>query len=188
MGKRGPKPEPAAIKQQKGNAGHRPIGNDPDITQDSERATSPLARVHPPDWLAGEGRKIWDRLAPGMTLLKLLTPRDAEAFARYCRNFARWLKLQKLLDSEDETYESETVTGGTLKRLHPAFQAASRLESLLQNAEDRFGLNPAERQRIFAARSAAGLSGDLFDGQAADGDSQKEDAGETKRSPVGLLN
>ncbi len=48
-------------------------------------------------------------------------------------------------------------------RAHPATVIADRLERQLTTAEANFGLNPAERQRIFAARAALGAAGGLFD-------------------------
>jgi P27 family predicted phage terminase small subunit len=154
MGRRGPKPEPAAIKQAKGNPANRPIGADPADAasgEANEKAAAPV--VTAPAWLKKDGLKIWQRLAPRLVSMKLLSAIDAEAFGRYCRNFARWAKMQKVLDDEGETYESESAHG-KLKRCHPAFLISDRLERQLLASEDRFGLNPAERQRLFAARAA----------------------------------
>lgn len=155
MGRRGPRPEPAAVKIAKGNPGRRPVGTAP--------AVDAVARekVTPPAWLTGDGLKIWQRLAPRLAAMKLLGVADAETFARYCRNFARWLKMQTVLDREGETYESESQHG-KLKRAHPAYLIGDRLERQLASAEANFGLNPAERQRIYAARAAAGKAPDLF--------------------------
>jgi P27 family predicted phage terminase small subunit len=157
MGRRGPKPEPAAIKQAKGNPGRRPIGADPDLSSPTAQAETPekaaAIAIEPPAWLKGEGLAIWKQLAPRQIQMKLLSPIDAEPFARYCRNFARWAKMQDILDAEGETYESESQHG-KLKRAHPAFLISDRLERQLLAAEDRFGRNPAERQRLYAARAA----------------------------------
>lgn len=146
MGRRGPKPEPAAVKIAKGNSARRPIGAD-------QPQQSVARAVTMPTWLKGEGRKIWLANAPRLQAQKLLTDTDAIAFARYCRNLARWLKMQKILDAEGETYESESQHG-KLKRAHPAFLISDRLERQLVSAEAVFGLNPAERQRLYAARAA----------------------------------
>lgn len=151
---RGRKPEPTAVREQKEpvRSTHRPRPALPEIA---------TGGVMPPKWLKREGLQIWNRLAPTLQSAKLLTAADAETFARYCRNFARWLKMQKEVDKEGEAYESESQWG-KLKRVNPAFLIADRLERQLLAAEDRFGLNPAERQRIFAARAQTGHSGDLF--------------------------
>jgi len=162
MGRRGPKPEPAAIKVKKGSS-RRPVGSDPA----PEAAASP-SRVEAPSWLKGDGLDVWKRLAPRLIGMNLLSGTDAETFARYCKNFARWFKMQRVLDAEGETYESESPHG-KYKRAHPAYLIADRLERQLTTAEANFGLNPAERQRIFAARAAALAGGapDLFSGAGA---------------------
>jgi P27 family predicted phage terminase small subunit len=190
MGRRGPKPEAAAVKLAKGNPSRRPVGVDPI----DEHGGAPVVdhrtgtRVVRPAWLTGEGRKIWERLAPRHSAMKLLGQSDAEAFARYCRNFARWLKMQKTLDREGETYESES-THGNLKRAHPAFLIADRLERQLLVAEANFGLNPAERQRIYAARAAAPNAPDLFGGEnaKAEGDAGKAPPAPARTSAIGAL-
>ena len=168
MGRRGPKPQPAAVKQAKGNPGHRPVGADPVAAAEADAPEKAIAVVaEPPLWLKGKGLKIWDRLAPRLAAMKLLSPIDAEAFGRYCRSFARWEKMQRVLDEEGETYESESQHG-KLKRAHPAFLISDRLERQLLATEDRFGLNPAERQRLYAARAAQpAFPGDLFGGSPA---------------------
>lgn len=165
---RGRKPEPASVKSQK--AAVRSARTKPA----ADVATSVTLSLTPPAWLKSEGLAIWKRLAPVLAQAKLLSAADAATFGRYCRNFARWLKLQAQLDHEGETYETETYLNAAgdgdgeerpatkLKRAHPAFAIADRLERQLLAAEDRFGLNPAERQRIFAARLQTGVSGDLF--------------------------
>jgi P27 family predicted phage terminase small subunit len=147
----------------------------------------------PPSWLKKDGLKVWQRLAPTLRAAKLLTDADAQTFGRYCRNFARWLKMQTAIDKEGEAYESESQWG-KLKRVNPSFLIADRLERQLLATEDRFGLNPAERQRIFAARAQTGVSGDLFapekqsERRPGDPATQPTPAAEPIPSPVGLLN
>lgn len=195
MGRRGPKPQPAAIKKQKGNPGNRPLGGDP-----SSQAGVPVGMsVAPPPWLKKQGLKVWHRISPRLTTLRLLTPADVETFARYCRNFARWLEMNRLIDVEAGFYEIETASG-KVKRAHPAFVVADRLERQLLAAEDRFGLNPAERQRLFAARAQSpDPATDLFNPQgvrrpndpaAKPSEPAKPTPGapSSSGSPVGFLN
>lgn len=166
MGRRGPKPESAAVKEAKGKPGRRPVGSDPVAIV----AADAVARIDAPEWLNDAGREVWTRLAPRLVALKLLSPTDAETFGRYCKNFARWLKMQKRLDDLGEIYAIETASG-VVRRADPAFLIGDRLERQLVSAEAMFGLNPAERQRIFAARAAGAGSGtgdrDLFGNQPA---------------------
>lgn len=131
-------------------------------------------------------------MVPRLHAMKLISQTDAETFARYCRDFARWLKLQERLDKEGETYEIQTASGVVI-RPHPAFMMCDRLDRKLESFEDRFGLNPAERQRLFAQRSALGAPPDLFGSAGSRTDSKPQSAPNHPRpnvptSPVGFLN
>lgn len=162
-GRRGPKPKPDAIKAQR-----KPVQSKrekptpaqaaqaaepiPDVGPAAEAQTG--GAISPPVWLEGEGLKVWERLSPRLIQLRLLQVADVETFARYCRNFARWLKLQAAMDSDGEVYETTSKhMEGTLRRINPAFMVSDRLERMLLATEDRFGLNPAERQRLFQSRA-----------------------------------
>lgn len=183
MARRGPKPESASVKKQKGNAGRRPIGVDPEVSVTDEKSSTENVSIPRPDFLNEAGQEVWDRIAPRLTRFKLLAEIDTEAFARYCNNFGRWIKMQKDLDVRGETYESESPHG-TYMRANPSYMISDRLERQLIAAEANFGLNPAERQRLFAARAAASLGG-LFDPpQQKANASEAEQPVKQNRSPL----
>lgn len=179
---RGPKPQPAAVKRQRGSS-RRPIVDD-------QVQTVSAGGVAAPKWLEAEGLEIWRAKAPLLSAARLLTEADALAFGRYCRNLARWLKMQTALDLNGETYSVETASG-VVHRPRPEFLIADRVERQLLATEDRFGLNPAERQRIFAARAASGATGDLFQSDPAprpgDPATPAAQAAQPIESPVGML-
>ncbi len=199
---RGRKPEPPGVRVQKAAVRSKRVRTLPE----TEKAAT--GSVSAPGWLKGEGLAIWKRLSGRLIQAKLLTVADTETFARYCRNFARWLKLQKVLDDEGETYEAETyvtaagektdegapVRLNKLKRANPAYSIADRLERQLLAVEDRFGMNPAERQRIFMQRAATVPPGDLFDAPAQPGRGSSDPATQPAapaapiKGPIGLLN
>lgn len=188
MGRRGPKPKPAAIKEQLA-----PVRSRRKKTVAAQAPTVAPASLDAPAWLKAEGLKIYRRLGPMLRGMKLLTEADAPAFARYCKHYARWLDMQKRLDENGDIYEIETASG-LVRRADPAFVMSDRLDRMLLALEDRFGLNPAERQRIFAARAATG-SPDLFNSQSGKEQERKDDpaaqatpAAEPVEGPVGLLN
>ncbi|ARQ01895.1 phage terminase small subunit P27 family [Pseudorhodoplanes sinuspersici] len=190
MGRRGPKPEPGAVKEQKA-----PVRSRQRKTVAATLPGAPVASGDAPKWLKDEGLKIFQRMAPLLRSMKLLTEADVPAFARYCKHYARWLSLQKRLDKEGDIYEIETASG-KVRRADPAFTMADRLDRMMLAFEDRFGLNPAERQRIMAARATTGATGDLFNaGQAKDPERRSDDpatpaaeAAEPIEGPIGLLN
>lgn len=152
---RGRKPKPEAVRAQLA-----PVRSTRTPKAQADSAPKAAAGLEPPDWLKDDALAEWNRLAPALHGAKLLTAPDVTAFARYCRNLARWLKMQGVLD-QGEVY-TVTTQSGTVHRPRPEFLIADRLERQLLAAEDRFGLNPAERQRIMAARAQTGVSGDLF--------------------------
>lgn len=188
MGRRGPKPQPGAVKEQKA-----PVRSRSRKTMKAVQLGAPAASGNPPAWLKAEGLKIFQRMAPTLRGMKLLTETDVPAFARYCTHYARWLKMQKRLDKDGEFYEIETASG-KVRRADPAFTMADRLDRMMLAFEDRFGLNPAERQRIMAARANTGATGDMF-GNAGKDDRREGDAAasatppaEPTEGPIGLLN
>ena len=197
MGKRrGPAPEPAARKTATGNPGRRPILageiEEPAIDDDNQ-IENVISVVECPAWLNADGRMIWDRLAGRLATMKILEMIDAETFGRYCMDFGRWIKLQRVLDAEGETYESESPHG-TYIRSHPAFIQASRLNRELMMAEANFALNPADRQRLFAARAAAGAGAglgaggaDLFDQSNGDRGGKISENNSKPKTPIGVL-
>jgi P27 family predicted phage terminase small subunit len=151
---------------------------------------APLGAGTAPAWLKAEGLRIFERMAPLLRSMKLLTEADVPAFARYCRHYARWLDLQKRLDKEGDIYEIETASG-KVRRADPAFTMADRLDRMMLAFEDRFGLNPAERQRIMAARANTGATGDLFGGgkepRPDDPAATATQPAEKIEGPIGLL-
>lgn len=183
-GRRGPAPEPAAVKKAKGNSGHRRIAT-AEIEAEANNAAAldepSTNEIQPPEWLNNDGRKIWTEIAPRLSAMKILQLIDANTFARYCQGFGRWVTLEKQLDDEGTTYESESPHG-TYKRSHPAFMQADRLNRSLMMMESGFALNPADRQRLFAARAAAANAPGLFDQPGAN------DSKAGKGSAIGRLN
>lgn len=182
---RGPKPKPAAVRDQTNPVRSR-------RTQPAEAAPVEAAALHgvkPPAWLKGQGLVEWNARAAMLSAAKLLTAADVGAFARYCRNFALWRKLRDEMDKEGPTYESES-NHGKLKRAHPSFMMADRLERQLLAVEDRFGLNPAERQRIMSARMSGGGTGDLFPPPARKDDpaTKPTEPARPIDGPIGFLN
>lgn len=176
---RGPKPEPAAVRRAKGNPGKRRIGEPPAAD------AAIVEGVAPPAWLDRDGLAVWKELAPRVARQKLLTPTDAHTFGRYCANFADWLRYRAVLLEKGDTY-SVTTASGLVIRARPEFLMADRKERQLMAAEDRFGLNPAERQRIFAARASSPQPGELPFGEGQR--PPPSPAPDTPKRSVGYLN
>ncbi len=174
MGKRGPKKQPPAIATAKGNPGHRSKKSleDPAVAlslagagagytkSEGVGGRSESVLIPSPPWLTDEARKIWRAKMPELVKLNIMQRVDAYAFGRYCENFAMWLQAKRDMKEGGAWYRSSSPHG-EYKRAHPAFMIADRLDRALDRAEANFGLNPADRQRLFLARSDNPI-GDLF--------------------------
>ena len=192
---RGRKPDPAAVRKAKGNPGKRPIGGDPApaATGDSDVGANTIAA---PSWLEGDAREIWNTHAPIQQRLKLLSEADINAFGRYCQMFQMWIDCNLDIKKNGTTYQVKSNHGEWL-RPNPSFMMMKSLNQELIKIEDRFGMSPAERQRIFASRAGSGsrAPGELpFPGESnrkpsrQNHDSESETKPEASPGPVGLLN
>ncbi len=174
--------EPAATKRLKGNPGRRKI-----VDEASAPLTDDVLSAAP-EWRKAEARDRWGKLAPELARLHLLSRPDVHTFARYCELFGLGLTAQRALAGGDlvVTTQSEHVT---MDRLNKNLQAMLLLETRLVDLEDRFGLNPANRQRIYALRAGAGAAGaagpapGLFDNAAP----SIPQAPAPPASPIGML-
>lgn len=180
---RGRKPDPAAVREAKGNPGKRPVPRE---------AAAPAGKLARPSWLTGRARKLWESEAPKLAAMNLLRPSDGPAFARYCKNLARWIDWSIELDRDPDgaVYWTES-NHGRMKRGHPHIRNLLALERALESAEDRFGMSPRARQEIMLKRVAAGAQPDLPLASGAGGQKPEEareaPAAAKPASPIGAL-
>ena len=92
MGRRGPKPTPAALNALRGNPGHRP--DNPE-----EPKPSLPTSLTAPGWLKAEGRAIWEELTPELLRLGLLTQIDVSVLAAACRWWAIYRRADRALNA-----------------------------------------------------------------------------------------
>lgn len=184
----GRRPDPAAVKAHKVPV--RSTRTAPAVAVSADGAEAADSVGKPPAWLKGEGLAIWQKRAPALRAARLLQAPDELAFARYCRNFALWLKMRERLDKVGYTYDATTTNGGKLRRADPSYLISDRIERQLLAVEDRFGLNPAERQRLMVQRAAGGAQGQLPLDQprTGEGAAPAAQAATPIRSPIGMLN
>lgn len=183
----GRRPDPAAVKAAKApvrsKRGRSP--SQPELALDQV----PEARLRVPAGIKGRAAEIWQKIAPKLRDVRLMAETDEHVIARYCRNYAKWEQLRDGLDRRGYTYDAVSTSGARLRRLDPAFLAADRLERQLLAIEDRFGMNPAERQRIMAGRAAPARGELPFGGQPGQDDlaAPPAPAAEPEDSPIGFL-
>jgi P27 family predicted phage terminase small subunit len=132
---RGRKAKPTALRILEGNPGRRPIRHEP------QPRWSALTR---PKLLSVEARREWDRLAPEMSRLKLLTMLDAALFTAYCVVWGHWVDCERVISSSGMT---QTSPRGIV-RIRPEVRLSLRYAEQLRSITSDFGMNPTSRTRL----------------------------------------
>lgn len=127
MGRRGPPPKPTPFKVLSGS---RRINKD--------EPKLPPADVECPDYLKGNARFEWERLAPGLVKAGLLTIADVTSFAAYCEAFGTWRQYEGLCE---EMGPAMGVQAGYRN-------AADRAAERMLKAGALFGLNASTRSSM----------------------------------------
>lgn len=98
-----------------------------------------------PAWLEGEAKREWNRVAPELGRLGLLTVVDVPAFAGYCQSYRRW--------REAEAAVSAAITAGALgMAVSQGLEGMARERlRLMKTLAAEFGFTPASRSRVTAA-------------------------------------
>lgn len=132
---RGRKPKPVSL--------HRLHGSYRADRHGQQGARLPGEAPDKPAWLSPEASAEWDRLAPMLASLDLLTALDRAAFALYCQTWADFVRAVQEVRQAGITYEVE----GNLKT-HPAVKIASNAAKQLLQMAGEFGMTPAARTRL----------------------------------------
>ena len=138
MGSRGPKKTPTAILDARGSW---------------RAADRPDLRVHPelpdpPLWLVGTALEMWHEIAPLLFHAKVLTRRDRNALARYCRLWQRWRQCEEQVDKVGPSIVARDKDGNVEIRRNPVAIEARNLAVVLDRMESAFGMNPSSRSAI----------------------------------------
>ena len=132
----GRKPKPTALKILEGNPGCRKL---------NENEPKPLPVIPDcPKWISGQARKVWEKLAPMLEGMGLLTEADEIALAAICSLYARYKDLEKVIDKKGYT-EKNSRSG---VKAVPEFAMSRDCLKLLKSFLAEFGLTPSSRSRI----------------------------------------
>lgn len=134
MGRRGPAPEPTALRVLRGNPGRRPLNVD---EPQPEPITAQDKRAECPAWLTGDARLLWKRVAPEAIRKGLLTVLDLPAFEALCQSYARWRQFEKLTGRNLELAISKGYRNAAVKERQLMLQFGAR-----------FGFDPSSRSNV----------------------------------------
>ncbi len=140
MGKRGPPPDPTALKILRGNPGHYPLNKN-----------EPKADGRPlcPSWLLPEAKRKWRSLVPQLRVLGVATKVDGDALAQYCQVWARWKDAEEFIAKHGPVI-SIRDEAGNIKYLAqvPQVSIAQHLLTIMRNLQREFGMTASARSQI----------------------------------------
>ena len=137
---KGRKPKPTALKVIEGNPGQRPLNQ-------NEPKPKPIA-PKAPLWLDEVAREEWERLAPILERLGLLTEADEIVFANLCQEYSDILKYRKVIADEGATCEHTNTKGEKNVITRPEAILLYKAQQMLKAYCVEFGLTPSSRGRI----------------------------------------
>lgn len=140
MGKRGPKPKPTALKELQGNPGKRRLNS-------AEPKPAAAVDLAAPPGLKGDAVDEWNRLAPQLATLKILTDLDRNVLANYCACFGLLQECQAWLVGNGTTIEVETKNG-IFTTQAPQFTQAMKLMAQMKSLGAELGLSPSSRSNL----------------------------------------
>lgn len=142
MGRRGPAPEPTALRVLKGNPAKRPLPK----AEPKPELAAPVC----PSWLDPEAKREWEQVAPMLLRLGLLTEADGAALAAYCQAYATWQQAARAIREDGVTILNPS---GAL-HANPAVSVMQRSLELVRKFAQEFGMTPSARGRMVMAGRA----------------------------------
>jgi P27 family predicted phage terminase small subunit len=148
MGRRGPAPEPTRLKLIKGVKPSRVNLDEP----------MPLDRaVDRPPWLSDLAAEEWDRTAPHLAAMGIVTEADLPSFAVYCEAVARWRRLAELVAQSPPVVSRD---GAVVK--NPVYSQVRDAAIEVRLFAREFGLTPSARAGIRVERALADTAARLL--------------------------
>ena len=143
----------------KGRSGRRPQSKDWKLLAgsrgvDADSSTPPAAQTQAlpapdgeivcPPWLDAGAREEWNRVAPILAKLNLLTSIDRAAFAAYCDAWSRFRWSCEAMRRRPKIVR----TPNGMQQINPVITARRQAIEDLYRAADRFGMTPHARQQV----------------------------------------
>jgi P27 family predicted phage terminase small subunit len=160
---KGRKPTPSHLRLLQGNVQRRPVPMDEPQPLQLLDAPPPLA------FIEAYAKEEWERLAPELVRMGLMTLVDSAPFAAYCVAFARWRTAEEALA---RMADKDPVMRGLIVRSkagtameNPLVYTSRRAAQEMLRFASEFGFTPAARARIHtgvAGQAPVSKFGDLL--------------------------
>jgi P27 family predicted phage terminase small subunit len=138
------------LKLIEGNPGKRPLND--------REPTPPAEMPECPEFLDAEARAEWERTAPILAGMNLLTVADRTALAAYCVAYSRWVQAEAQV-ARFGTIVKSPEKGFPMKS--PYLTVADQAMETMRKLMVEFGLTPSSRSRIRVPEG--GEAADEFD-------------------------
>lgn len=145
----GRRPLPTQLKVLRGNPGKRALNGDEPRHAD--------ASIVPPEYLSEYAREEWQRLAPQLSRLGMLTVADVSTFAALCEAVANFRSASEEL--QEHGGHTLTTEKGMIR--HPASIVQRDAQIQMRGFSSLFGLSPSDRTRLVTTEKP-----DADDGEA----------------------
>jgi len=142
---RGTKPTPTVLKFIRGNPRKENLAAK--VATEPQPPTSLNVPKLPRDLYGDdEAKKEWNRVAPLLHSLGLLTDLDLGALMKYCKVHSQWMRIQKELVDGEDGFVIITSTGRITP--NPLIAISVQLSKEMRQYMVDFGMNPSSRSRI----------------------------------------
>ncbi len=139
MGQRGPQPRPGKI--------HKLHGSFRQDRHGGELKIKP-SLPDPPEWLDAVALAEWNRLAPELYKLGVLTVLDTTLLAMYAVVYSRWIRAEAELLKDRESRPEVMTTPNGYQQQSAWLSISNNCVKQMQSLCAEFGLSPATRARI----------------------------------------
>lgn len=142
MGKRGPRPLPAAVLERRGSWR---------ANQARENApVPPEGAPKQPGWLPPRSKKYWKPAIAILEHMGVVTKAEEVLVGRYCETIALWREMGAYIAKNGSTGESYNKNGDPVKKKRPEAELYLAYSKQLLDIERELGLTPSARTRIAA--------------------------------------
>lgn len=102
--------------------------------------------IVPPDWVIGVALKKWQDVLPKLEAMRVVTPADVDAIARYCALYEQWVKyLEQMRRGLDVLVIRDDSGKVKYMQSSPAATMFLKIGAALLKIEQEYGLTPAAR-------------------------------------------
>lgn len=140
----GRRPKPTKLKIIEGNLGRRPL-NDAEPEPSTEGVRMPAE-------LSAGAKAEWERIAPELQAIGILSVADLALFRIYCESVAEFDEAQAFIRDNGRTYVLRDKDGAVrFVQQFPQVAIARNAAERVRKIAIEFGMSPASRSKVKAA-------------------------------------